>query len=136
MAESVLIVDDEKDLLEIMAERLRTRGMNVSTTTSALDALKMAQTESYDVVVLDLMMPEMDGFKALKALKRINPAMRIILLTGFGAIEKELAAMHIEDVDIMDKPPDLGVLVKKIKMARAKKKSLAKNQTGDKNPRK
>ena len=119
MAESVLIVDDEKDLLEIMAERLRTRGLNVSTTTSAFDALKMAETESYDAVVLDLMMPEMDGFKTLKALKRINPAMRIILLTGFSAIEKELAAMHIENVDIMEKPPDLGVLVEKIKMAKA-----------------
>lgn len=119
MAESVLIVDDEKDLLEIMAERLRNRGMNVSTTTSALNALKMAEAESYDAVVLDLMMPEMDGFKALKALKRINSTMRIILLTGFTAIENELAAMGIEDVDIMGKPPDLGALIKKIKATKA-----------------
>lgn len=119
MVESVLIVDDEKDLLEIMAERLRTRGMNVSTTTSALNALKMVENESYDAVILDLMMPEMDGIKAFKALKRINPAMRIILLTGYTAIEKELAAMHIEDVDIMDKPPDLELLIKKIRAAKA-----------------
>ena len=118
MAESVLIVDDEIDLLEIMAERLRTRGMNVSTTTSAIDALKMVESESYDAVVLDLMMPEMDGIKAFKALKKINPAIRIILLTGYTAIEKELAAMHIEDVDIMDKPPDLNLLIEKIKAAK------------------
>ena len=120
MAESVLIVDDEIDLLEIMAERLRTRGMNVSTTTSAIDALKMVENESYDAVVLDLMMPEMDGIKAFKALKKINPAIRIILLTGYTAIEKELAAMHIDDVDIMDKPPDLKVLVEKIRAAKSR----------------
>lgn len=118
MAESVLIVDDEIDLLEIMAERLRTRGMNVSTTPSAIDALKMVENESYDAVVLDLMMPEMDGIKAFKAIKQINPDMRIILLTGYTAIEKELAAMHIEDVDIMDKPPDLSLLIEKIKAAK------------------
>ena len=135
MTESVLIVDDEKDLLEIMAERLRARGMNVATTTSAINALKMAQTESYDAVVLDLMMPEMDGFKAFKALKRINPALHIILLTGFSAIEKELAAMHIEELDIMDKPPDLGTLIEKIKMAKAEKKGLTKKQTRGKKDR-
>ena len=85
MAESVLIVDDEIELLEIMAERLRLRGMKVSTTTSAIDALKMVESESYDAVVLDLMMPEMDGIKAFKALKQINPKFNIKtdLIVGF-----------------------------------------------------
>lgn len=84
MAESVLIVDDEKDLLEIMAERLRNRGMNVSTTTSALNALKMAEAESYDAVVLDLMMPEMDGFEFVEKYRE-NPDWHdipIIVLTA------------------------------------------------------
>ena len=57
MPAKVLIVDDEKDFLDVMAERIEARGMEVSTTTSAADALKMVQEESYDAVIMDLMMP-------------------------------------------------------------------------------
>ena len=69
MKARLLLVDDEKDFLDIMAERMEARGMVVSTATSAEDALEMIRTESYDVVIMDLMMPEMDGFKALKLFK-------------------------------------------------------------------
>ena len=66
MPAKVLIIDDEKDFLDIMAERMGTRGMEVSTTTSAEKALKMVLKNSYDAVIMDFLMPEMDGFKALK----------------------------------------------------------------------
>ena len=73
MSAKVLLVDDEKDFLDIMAERMEARGMEVSTATSAEKALKMILKESYDAVIMDLMMPEMDGFKALKLFKETRP---------------------------------------------------------------
>ena len=82
MPTKVLIVDDEKDFLDIMAERMSARGMDVSTATSAEKALKMVLKEDYDAVIMDLMMPEIDGFKALKLFRETRPDVPIILLTG------------------------------------------------------
>ena len=93
MSAKVLIVDDEKDFLEIMAERMGARGMEVSTTTSAEKALKMVLKESYDAVIMDLMMPEMDGFKALKLFKETRPDLQIILLTANVPEEKCIEAI-------------------------------------------
>ena len=77
MPEKVLIVDDEKDFLEIMAERMRNHGLDVLTTTSAEEALKMVEKESYDIVIMDFMMPAIDGFTALKLLKKKKPEIQI-----------------------------------------------------------
>ena len=92
MSAKVLIVDDEKDFLDIMAERMAARGMDVSTATSAEIALKMVQEESYDAVIMDLLMPEMDGFTALKLFKEANPEVSVILQTA-NAPEETLARL-------------------------------------------
>ncbi len=118
MSEKVLIVDDEKDFLDIMAERMRARGIDVATTTSAKDALSMVEEEPYDVVIMDLMMPEMDGFKALKLLKDKKPDIQIILLTGNVPEEKCTEAIELGALDVIEKPADLKVLVEKIKNAK------------------
>ena len=76
MSEKVLLVDDEKDFLEAMSTRMKDRGMEVSTTTSAADALKKVEEGAYDAVVLDLMMPEMDGLEVLKAMKEKRPELQ------------------------------------------------------------
>ncbi|MBC2710230.1 MAG: response regulator, partial [Desulfosarcina sp.] len=80
MTERVLLVDDETEFLEIMAERMRARDMEVTTSTSATEALSLIATESYDAVIMDFMMPEMDGIQALKVIKEKRPEMQIILL--------------------------------------------------------
>ena len=95
MPAKVLIVDDEKDFLDIMAERLGARGMEVSTATSAENALKMVLKESFDAVIMDLMMPEMDGFKALKLFKETRPDLPIILLTANVPEEKCIEAIKL-----------------------------------------
>ncbi len=118
MAEKVLIVDDEKDFLEIIAERLGVRGMDVSTATSAEDALHMVEEKSYDVVIMDFMMPALDGFKALKLLKQKQPEIQIILLTGNVPQQKRLEAKKLGALDVIEKPPDLKALIQKIKKAK------------------
>ena len=118
MAEKVLIVDDEKDFLEIIAERLGMRGMDVSTANSADDALRLVEEEPYDVVIMDFMMPAVDGFKALKLLKQKQPEIQIILLTGNVPEQKRIEAKRLGALDVIEKPPDLKALIQKIKKAK------------------
>jgi len=132
MTEKVLLVDDEQDFLETLADRMRNRGMTVDTSTSAMDAIKMIDSESYDAIILDLMMPGMDGLEALKLVKERRPELQVILLTGFGSLEKGIEAMKLGATDFVEKPADLESLTQKIKNAHAKKMILVEKQTEEK----
>ena len=118
MSEKVLIVDDEKDFLDIIAERIRARGIDVSTTTSAEDAIHMVEEKSYDVIIMDFMMPGMNGFQTLKAIKEKKPEVQIILLTGNVLEEMRIEAKELGVLDVIEKPPDLKDLIQKIKKAK------------------
>ena len=122
MSVKVLIVDDEKDFLDIIAERIGARGMDVSTASSAEAALNMIEEESYDVVIMDFMMPALDGFKALKLMKAKRPEVQIILLTGNVPDEKRMEAKALGALDVIEKPPDLNDLIQKIKKAKKARK--------------
>ncbi len=124
MPQKVLIVDDEKDFLDIIAERILARGMDVSTATSAEDALNMVEEESFDVVILDFMMPALDGFKALKLMKAKRPDMQIIVLTGNVPDEKRREAKTLGALDVIEKPPDLKDLIQKIKKAKKAQRTV------------
>ena len=132
MTEKVLLVDDEQDFLDALSERMRARDMEVTTSTSATDALKKAAKESYDAIVLDLMMPEMDGLEALQEIKKKNPELQVILLTGHATVEKGIEAMKLGATDFLEKPADLKTLTEKIKNAHASKMILVEKQTEEK----
>ena len=131
MSEKVLIVDDEKDFLEVMAERMRAQGMDVLTTTSAEEALGMVEKESYDAVIMDFMMPAIDGFKALKLLKEKKPEVQIILLTGNVPEQKRIEAKKLGALDVIEKPADLKALIRKIRNAR-KRRAVAQKKSSRK----
>jgi DNA-binding NtrC family response regulator len=123
MSEKVLIIDDERDFLDVIAERIRARGMDVSTATSAEDALNLIEEESFDAVIMDFMMPAVDGFKALKLIKAKQPEVQIILLSGDVQAEKRIEAKALGALDVIEKPPDLKILIKKIQNAKKAQKS-------------
>jgi DNA-binding NtrC family response regulator len=106
--------------------------MEVSATTSATDALKVAEEQTFDAIVLDLMMPEMDGLEVLKNLKAKRPELQIILLTGHGTIEKGVEAMRLGAMDFVEKPADLDALTEKIKKAQARKMILVERKVEEK----
>jgi DNA-binding NtrC family response regulator len=81
----------------------------------------MSESENFDVIVMDLMMPEMVGLEALKALKDLKPESQIILLTGYATRETEAEALKLGAVDLIEKPADIERLLEKIKEARSKK---------------
>ena len=132
MEEKVLLVDDEKDFLEVMAERMTARGIEVSTASSAAEAIRLAEKESFDAIIVDLMMPDMDGIEALKLLKKKKPETQVILLTGHATLEKGIEAMKLGAVDFLEKPADMNQLTKKIKKAHAHKMMVVEKQIEEK----
>jgi DNA-binding NtrC family response regulator len=125
MSERVLLIDDEQDFMDVLAER----SMEVSTATSPLIAMDMAADGNYDAIILDLMMPEMDGMEALALLREKNPDLQIILLTGHATIEKGIEAMKLGAMDFLEKPIDIQTLNEKIKEAKATKMVLVEKRT-------
>jgi len=132
MSEKVLLVDDEKEFLEVMSERMTARGMEVTTADSADQALSILGKQSFDAIVMDFQMPGMDGMQALKAIKNKKPELQIILLTGYATVEKTVEAMKIGATDFLEKPADLEALSKKIKLAKAEKMLIVEKQTEEK----
>lgn len=128
MSTRVLLVDDEQEFLDLLGERMSARGMEVQKTTSAADALKITEDQSFDAIVLDLLMPEMDGIQVLKTLKAKHPELQVILLTGHGSIEKGVDAMRQGAMDFIEKPADLEVLTEKIRKAQARKMLLVERK--------
>jgi len=129
MTDKVLIVDDEQDFLDVISDRLAARDMNVSTASSAKDAIKKIDEESFDAVVLDLMMPEMDGLETLKIMKEKNPDLQVILLTGHATVEKGIEAMKLGAMDLIEKPADLSTIVDRIKRAKTEKIILVEKKS-------
>jgi DNA-binding NtrC family response regulator len=117
----VLIVDDEEDFLDIMAQRLSVRGIDVSGTTSAESALSMIDKESYDVLIIDCMMPGMDGFETLKALKTQMPDIEVILHTAYIPEVQVAKALKLGALDVIEKPADLDLLTRMIFDAKRRK---------------
>ncbi len=129
MTDKVLLVDDEEEFVETLAERMRNRGMDVATTTSGADALDRVDAEDFDVVVLDLKMPGIDGLEALKRIKRRRPDIQVVLLTGYATVEKGVEAIKEGALEFLEKPIDLASLTEAIHRAKATKMVLVEKET-------
>ena len=132
MSEKILLVDDEQDFLDVMSERIEARGMEVTTADSATQALEKVESGGFDAIILDLMMPGMDGLEALKAIKKKNPDLQVILLTGHATIEKGIEAMKLGAMDFIEKPADLDKLTQIIKKAQARKMVIIERKMEEK----
>jgi DNA-binding NtrC family response regulator len=132
MAEKVLIVDDDKAFLQILAERMQNRGMEVSTAESAAEALKLLEKESYDAVLLDLMMPEMGGIEALQIMRKKQPEIQVIFVTGHPSVSKGVEAIKLGAMDFIPKPVDMSELTEKIQHAKASRMILVEKASQEK----
>ncbi len=129
MGERVLLVDDEEEFLDIMSERMRNRGMEVVTASSAKEALEKIENDLFDAIILDLMMPDMNGLETIKAIKEKKPELQVILLSGQATLEKGVEAMKLGALDVVEKPADMETLVEKIKKAESKRALIVDKQT-------
>ena len=122
--ERVLLVDDEKEFVRALAKRLGARGLNVEIAGDGESAVEKVKTSDFDVIVLDLAMPGIDGLETLKRLREVNPDLQIVLLTGHGSIRSGVEAMKEGAVDFLEKPAEFSELLTKIQEASAKRMIL------------
>ncbi len=118
LATKVMLVDDEKDFIEILSQRLETRGLKVIAVTSGEEALAMTDDQNFDVAVVDIAMPGINGIETLKQIKEKRPDIEVIMLTGQGTIQSGIEAMKHGAIDYLEKPVDLTILMEKIRLAK------------------
>ncbi len=117
MSAKVLLVDDEKDFVEVLAERLEARGFEVRQAYNGDDAISLLNQQDADVVVLDVLMPGKDGVETLREIKRLKPITEVIMLTGHATVESAIEGMKLGAYDYMMKPTETEDLVAKINRA-------------------
>ena len=118
----VLLVDDEVEFVLALAERLQLRNYYVNTANNALEALGIIYKDPPDVIVLDLKIPGMDGLETLKTIKKFDPAIEVIMLTGHGDVRSVEEGMKSGACEYIMKPIDIGELTSKIDKAHGKRK--------------
>src|SRR5262245_3257877 len=97
----ILIVDDDDEYRGIVARRFLRRGYDVKQTGSPTEALRLAEKTHFDVAILDVAMPELDGVQLLERLREVDPETQAIMLTGQGTIETAIRAMKLGAYDFL-----------------------------------
>jgi DNA-binding NtrC family response regulator len=113
----ILLIDDEIEFISTLGERLELRGYTSKIAEDGESGISMITKESFDVVILDLMMPGLNGIDALRQIKAIDPNLPVILLTGHGSTKDGMEGMRIGAFDFLMKPLDINDLLRKIKLA-------------------
>ena len=115
LAAKVLLVDDEIEFIDLMSQRLETRGLKVVTKSSGEEAVKAVADQSFDVAFVDLAMPGIDGIETLKQIKAARPDIEVIMLTGQATVKSGIEAMKHGASDFLEKPVDLNDLLEYLK---------------------
>lgn len=113
----VLLIDDEEELVSTLVERLGYRGIEADFALNGPDALVKIQRKAFDVVLLDLRLPGMGGTEVLKRIKKQNPGIPVLLITGRGSVTGEAEEKPPEAYDFLQKPINIDDLIKKMQEA-------------------
>ena len=117
----VLLVDDEEDFVETLAQRLEVRDFEVATALSGAEALERLEEREIDVVILDLQMPGVDGIQVLRQIKERKPLIEVIMLTGHATVQTAIDGMKLGAFDFLTKPTETEDLLEKIARAFGRK---------------
>jgi DNA-binding NtrC family response regulator len=117
----VLLVDDQEQYVQLMTERLTMRDYDVTSSSSGEEALEKVKGYNFDVVILDMLMPGIDGIETLREIKRMKPLTEVIVLTGHAAVDTAIAGMKLGAFDYLEKPCETEDLASKIDKAYQRK---------------
>ena len=118
----VLIVDDEQDFREIMVKKLSKRDLSCDSAPDGATALEMITAKNYDVVLLDVKMPGMDGIETLRKIKNIAPMVEVVMLTGHASVESGINGIKYGAFDYLMKPMETELLMEKLDSAYERKR--------------
>ena len=124
---SVLIIDDEKEICESIKMILEYEGYVVNASTSAIQGLKYFEENQVACLLLDIQMPEMNGFEVLKRVKQINPSISVVIISAHGSIENAIKATKLGAFDFIEKPIDRDKLLISVRNAVEQSKLLNEN---------
>ena len=116
----VLVVDDEGRLRDVLTRAIESWGFHVTGARSGEEAWKLMETTKFDVSIVDLNLPGMDGIELFEKIRGIYPEHLVIVLTGFGNLEAARASIRLDVVDFLEKPCPLGELEKSLHRAMQK----------------
>ena len=103
----ILVVDDEDALRMVLSSELSSSGYEVATASDGDEAITVIQNKKFDLVLLDIKMPKVDGFEVLKFVKKNYPTMKVIMLTGFADLKNAIESKKHGAEDFVSKPYDL-----------------------------
>jgi DNA-binding NtrC family response regulator len=121
MNAKILLVDDEERFRTTLGKMLKAQGLEVTALGSGREALTELGEKDYDVVVLDMRMPDLDGIATLTEIKKIAPQIEVILLTGHASLDAAVEAMRLGGYDYLLKPCPVEDLLAKIESAYERK---------------
>jgi DNA-binding NtrC family response regulator len=124
---SILVIDDEEIMREILEALLTREGYEVKLSASAEDGLELARSLPFDGVILDVMMPGMDGITALDELKKIDDDLPVIMVTAFASVENAIAAMKRGAFDYITKPFKNDEVLVVVRNALERRRLVAEN---------
>ncbi len=103
----ILVVDDEEALRTVLSAELEGEGYLVNTAADGDEAIKIIGTQQFHLILLDIKMPNVDGFEVLKFVKQHQPATKVIMLTGFADLKNAIESKKLGAEDFVSKPYDL-----------------------------
>jgi DNA-binding NtrC family response regulator len=124
---SILIVDDEFSVRDSLYNWFRTEGYRVETAANAVEALKKLQESSWDLILLDIKMPGMDGMELQRHIKKIDSSIIVIIMTGYATVDTAVEAMKEGAFDYLSKPIDPDKLSILIRNALNQRRLVAEN---------
>lgn len=113
----LLLVDDEEEFVNTLAERLALRGIRAKVAFNGKEALGLLASETFHLVVLDVLLPDMGGLEVLKRIRQDHPGVEVILLTGRGSDQEAREGVALGAFDYLVKPVHLEELISKIREA-------------------
>ncbi len=128
-----MLVDDEVDFVTTVSSRLALRGIGADVVHDGQQALDYVDKREPDVMVLDLNMPGLHGMEVLRQVKKTNPEIEVVILTGHGTDRDEEEAQRLKAFDYLRKPTDVNILADRIRSGYAyktKKTEAAVRTTG------
>ncbi len=110
-----LVVDDEPNLAELLTAALRYEGWEISTALNGQTAVKLAREEKPDIVVLDIMLPDITGLEVLKRIRQFNPSVPVLFLTAKDAVADRVQGLTVGGDDYVTKPFSLEEVVARLR---------------------
>ncbi len=123
MSESILVIEDDSNIQELIVEFLSAQGYNVEQASDGVEGVKKFKEGSYDLIILDIMMPNMDGYSVCKMIRQ-SSTVPIIFLTALNNEENEVKGFELSCDDYITKPFSFNLLVKRVEAVLRRSNSI------------